>query len=153
MPMLNATHEVNRRQRELAIMKLESELGALKDRTIGFLGLSFKPLTDDLRDSPSLDIISHLSQKGVRVRAHDPVAMGPAKAALNGWDITFCESSQEVMWGADAVVLVTEWPEYQNIIWEGVLKKMKNPLIIDGRNFLDRKKLTQMGFKYVGFGK
>ena len=153
MPITEAAQKVNARQRELAVAKLQSELKILQGRTIGLLGMSFKPHTDDIRDSPSLDIAFRLLSLGVRVRAHDPCALDRARRELPAGSIELCESIQELADDADALFLATEWPEYSSLPWTELASQMRQPLMIDGRNFLDRAALQNAGFRYVGFGR
>jgi UDPglucose 6-dehydrogenase len=152
MPIVKAARDVNERQRRRITDKLLSELKILKGRSIGLLGLAFKPFTDDLRDAPALDIAKRLIERGATIRVHDPVAMArvKAEASLNA---VFCESAHEVAEGADAVVLVTEWPEYKRLPWDAMIKRMRTPLLIDGRNSLDRQVLAAAGYRYIGMGR
>jgi UDPglucose 6-dehydrogenase len=152
MPIVKAARDVNERQRRRVTDKLLSELKILKGRTIGLLGLAFKPFTDDLRDAPALDIALRLLERGATVRVHDPVAM-PRVRADGRFAVEFCEAAQDVALGADAVVLVTEWPEYGHLPWEALAKSMRTPLVLDGRNALDRQRLQSAGFRYIGMGR
>lgn len=150
LPIVYAAREVNYRQRERVVERLLSELRILKGRTIGLLGLAFKPNTDDLRDAPALDIGTKLLERGARVKAHDPKALENARRL--GVPFTLVDTPEEVFQGADAVVLVTEWPEYRELEF-GVLKaQMRLPLILDGRNFLDGEALLALGYRYLGVG-
>jgi UDPglucose 6-dehydrogenase len=153
MPITDAAQKVNTRQRELAVAKLQGELKILQGRTIGLLGMSFKPHTDDIRDSPSLDIAFRLLNLGVRVRAHDPCALDRARRELPAASIELCESTQALADDADALFLATEWPEYSSLPWAALASQMRQPLMVDGRNFLDRATLQHAGFRYVGFGR
>lgn len=148
MPIVKAAREVNRQQRERIVERLLGELKILKGRTIGLLGLAFKPNTDDLREAPAIDIAKRLLERGCRVRAHDPVAMERFTQEHPTLDVVRCESPEEVAAGADALVLVTEWQEYRELDWAAVGATMRNPLILDGRNALDRARLTRAGFQY-----
>jgi UDPglucose 6-dehydrogenase len=150
MAIVKASREVNRRQRERVVEKLLGELKILKGRTIGLLGLAFKPNTDDLRDAPALDIARRLIERGARVKAHDPVAMERFRADNPSLDVVCCATAEEVAEGADALVLVTEWPEYRELDWEKVAKSMHGAVVLDGRNVLDRSRLTRAGFRYAG---
>ncbi|HKQ69128.1 MAG TPA: UDP-glucose/GDP-mannose dehydrogenase family protein [Polyangiaceae bacterium] len=152
MPIVKAARDVNWRQRQRVTDKLLNELKILKGKTIGLLGLAFKPFTDDLRDAPALDIAARLLERGASVRVHDPVAMARVKSD-GKLAVHFCESAHEVAEGADALVLVTEWPEYRRLPWESVAKSMRNPLILDGRNALEQQQLTKAGFRYIGMGR
>ncbi len=148
MPIVKAAREVNRQQRERIVEKLLSELKILKGRTIGLLGLAFKPNTDDLREAPAIDIAKKLIERGCRVKVHDPVAMDRFSIEHPGLDVVRCEGAAEVAAGADALVLVTEWQEYRELEWHSIAESMRNALIIDGRNALDRARLTRAGFQY-----
>ncbi|HEY1756617.1 MAG TPA: UDP-glucose/GDP-mannose dehydrogenase family protein [Bryobacteraceae bacterium] len=150
MAIVKAAREVNKKQRERVVEKLLGELKILKGRTIGLLGLAFKPNTDDLRDAPALDIARRLIERGARVKVHDPVAMERFRADNPTLDVVCCASAEEVAEGSDALVLVTEWPEYRDLEWEKVAKSMHGAIMLDGRNVLDRARLTRAGFRYVG---
>jgi len=152
MRIVRAARDVNYRQRERVIEKLTRELGSLGGKVVGLLGLAFKPHTDDLRDGPSLDIGRRLLERGARVRAHDPVALPRARVECHTASIQLCESLDQLAKGAHALVLVTEWPEYGTLRWEGLGSTMRNRFILDARNFLDRKELESVGFRYVGIG-
>ena len=153
MPIVEAARAINVVQRGRVIEKLLSELKILKGRTIGLLGLAFKAHTDDLRDSPSLDISCQLLERGAKVKVHDPIAMRRARSENPRLGVTFCESTREVFEESDAVVLVTDWPEYRELPWGELKPLMRSPLIVDGRNYLDREALLRAGFHYIGFGR
>jgi UDPglucose 6-dehydrogenase len=150
MPIVKAAREINRRQRERVIDKLLAELKILKGRTIGLLGLAFKPHTDDLREAPALDIARKLIERGARVKAHDPVAMERFKQEHAGLDVICCESPEDVARDAHALVLVTEWPQYRELEWEPLARSMRTAIILDGRHALDRVRMTRAGFRYIG---
>ncbi len=152
MPIVQAAREVNYRQRERIVEKLQRELKILKGRTIGLLGLTFKPNTDDLRDSPALDMAERLIKQGVKVRAHDPIALKLAQQQNPDLAVEYCESVMDLAEDADALVLVTDWAIYRDLDWEGMAKLMKKPLVVDGRNFLDKQRLTRAGFQHIGVG-
>jgi len=147
--LLSAVIEVNDLQKRRVVAKLEKHLGKLRDRTIAVLGLAFKPGTDDLRDAPSLVLASRLLAEGADVRAWDPVA--DASHLLNG--VTFCDSYQEAVQGADAAVIVTEWPELVGLLAAEIRDSMRNPLVVDGRNLLDPTAARAAGFAYEGIGR
>jgi len=147
--LLSAVIEVNELQKRRLVAKLEKHLGKLRDRCIALLGLAFKPGTDDLRDAPSLVLASRLLAEGADVRAWDPVA--DAAHLLNG--VTFCDSYLEAVQGADAAVIVTEWPELVGLLAPEVRDAMRNPLIVDGRNLLDPAAARAAGFRYEGVGR
>jgi UDPglucose 6-dehydrogenase len=150
--LLTAVREVNELQKRRTVGKLKKHLGALAGKTVTLLGISFKPNTDDVRDATSLVLAARLHAEGVHVKAYDPVANGRAKAVMNGTQL--CSSALEAVHGADAVVLVTEWPEFRELDWEGEVKaRVARPLVVDGRNFLDRDALRAAGYTYEGIGR
>jgi UDPglucose 6-dehydrogenase len=150
--LLNAVMEVNELQKRRTVGKLQKHLGPLPGKTIALLGIAFKPDTDDIRDATSLVLAARLHGEGARVRAYDPVAMDRAREVLVGTDL--CDSALDAIDGADAVVLVTEWPEFAELDWAGEVKRrMRTPLVVDGRNFLDREALVEAGFTYEGIGR
>lgn len=148
MPIVKAAREVNRMQRERIVERLLADLKILKGRTIGLLGLAFKPNTDDLREAPAIDIARKLIERGCRVKVHDPVAMERYAKEHPDLATIACATPEEVANGADALVLVTEWQEYRELDWPAVAATMRNPLILDGRNALDKARLTRAGFQY-----
>ena len=150
MPIVQAAREINHRQRMHVIEKLLAELKILKGRTIGLLGVAFKPHTDDLREAPAIEIARELTERGAKVRAHDPVALPRARREYSDSEIVFCDDPVEVAKGSDALVLVTEWPQYRDLPWEDLAREMRHPLVLDGRQFLDRPRITRAGFHYVG---
>lgn len=131
------------------VKKLFGELKILKGRTIGLLGLAFKPNTDDLREAPALDIAAKLIERGARVQAHDPVAMERFAQEHAGLDVKCCAAPGEVALNADAVVLVTEWPQYRDLDWEGIRFTMKTPVLLGGRHLFDRERMTRAGYRYI----
>ena len=147
--LLNAVIEVNELQKRRVIGKLEKHLGKLRGKTVALLGLAFKPNTDDLREAPSLVLASRLLAEGADVRAWDPVA--DARHLLQG--VTFCDSVLDVVAGADAAVIVTEWDELRSLASEEVRQAMNRPVIIDGRNLLDPEAARETGFTYEGIGR
>jgi UDPglucose 6-dehydrogenase len=152
MPIVEAAQKVNRRQRQRVVEKLLGELKILKGRTIGLLGLAFKPHTDDLRDAPALEIAKRLIERGARVKAHDPVSMQRFREEQPGSGVLCCETPEEVALESDALVLVTEWPQYRDLNWECVAGSMRSAILLDGRNVLDRARLTRAGFRYISLG-
>jgi UDPglucose 6-dehydrogenase len=150
--LLHAVMDINRDQRYAPLRKAEEVLGRdLRGKTIGVLGLSFKPNTDDMRDAPSVDIIRNLQRKGAAVRAYDPVAMENAAEILN--DVEMMDNAYEVAADADALILVTEWNEFKNLDLKRVLRLMRYPLLIDGRNIYDPTTVQALGFDYTGIGR
>ncbi|MEN3036853.1 MAG: UDP-glucose/GDP-mannose dehydrogenase family protein [Candidatus Methanosuratincola petrocarbonis] len=153
MPIVSAARLVNQRQRVHIVDKLEDALDGLAGKTVGVLGIAFKPGTDDIRDAPSLDIMRLLRERGGRVRAHDPAAMMNARAALDGLDVELCDDPYMMADGADALLLVTEWPEYRDLDLRRVATSMRNPVLLDGRNHLDPEKARRAGLRYIGVGR
>jgi UDPglucose 6-dehydrogenase len=149
--LLTAVIEVNELQKRRVLKKLERHLGSLAGRKVALLGLAFKPDTDDMREASSLVLASRLKGEGATVRGYDPVAEKPARELLP--DVEFCESVEEALDGADAAILVTEWPEFAEIDWASLRDRMATPLVIDGRNFLDADALREAGFTYEGIGR
>jgi UDPglucose 6-dehydrogenase len=150
--LLTAVVEVNELQKRRTIGKLQKHLGSLAGKEVALLGVAFKPDTDDVREATSLVLAGRLAGEGAHVRAFDPVAGAKAEDMLAGARIA--ESALEAIDGADAVVLVTEWPEFRELDWTGEVKRrMRVPLVVDGRNFLDREQLVKAGFTYEGIGR
>jgi UDPglucose 6-dehydrogenase len=149
--LLNAVIEVNELQKRRVIGKLQKHLGSLVGRNVALLGLAFKPDTDDMREAASLILAARLQGEGAEVRAYDPVAEGRAQELLPS--VASRTSALEALDGADAVVLVTEWPEFAELDWAEAARRMANPLIVDGRNFLDPDALRAAGFTYEAIGR
>jgi UDPglucose 6-dehydrogenase len=149
--LLNAVIEVNELQKRRVIGKLEKHLGSLVGKKIALLGLAFKPDTDDMREASSLVLAARLQGEGAQVRAYDPVAEGAAQELLPAVDLA--ESVEQALDGADAAVLVTEWAEFAELDWGDLRGRMSNPLMVDGRNFLDAAALREAGFTYEGIGR
>ncbi|MFD1732828.1 UDP-glucose dehydrogenase family protein [Deinococcus malanensis] len=134
MPILTAAVEVNQRQRQVVISKLQQHLHRLKGKRVAVLGMAFKPNTDDLRDAPAHDCIARLADLGVQVVAHDPVAMPRARQEWGHLRYQEAASAAEAMRGADAVIIMTEWDEYRQIDWSSAPRGMRNSLVIDTRH-------------------
>ena len=150
--LLTAVVEVNELQKRRTISKLQKHLGSLAGKEVALLGVAFKPDTDDVREATSLVLAGRLAGEGANVRAYDPVAGEKARDMLAG--ALIAESALDAIDGADAVVLVTEWPEFRDLDWTGdVRRRMRVPLVVDGRNFLDREQLVEAGFTYEGIGR
>lgn len=149
--LLRATVEVNQEQRQRLVEKLQQALKVLKGKTIGLLGLTFKPNTDDMRDAPSLSLIEHLHKLGAKVKAYDPVVSG--SGIREGLAHVVVETDVlRLAQDCDALVLVTEWPEFQSLDYGRLAGLMRRPLLIDGRNWLDRQALQQAGMTILGVG-
>ncbi|MFR9779689.1 UDP-glucose dehydrogenase family protein [Micromonospora sp. MS34] len=149
MPIVKATREVNRRQRDAVVERLLAELRILKGRKVGLLGLAFKPQTDDLRDAPAIDIAQRLVERGARVKLHDPVATTRFRREQPELAEFLCGSVEEVFDDSDAVVLVTEWDQYKELDWAKLVGLMRSPHLLDGRHALDGKRLTALGYRYL----
>lgn len=153
MPVVQAAREVNTRQRQSVVEKLQSVLKVLRGRTVGVLGLAFKPNTDDVREAPALDVIRQLLERGVHVRAHDPVAMDKARHVLEGWDVEFIEDPYVLAEGSDALVLATEWDTYRHLDLSRLARLMRTPVVVDGRNLYDPEEIRAAGLVYLGVGR
>ena len=150
--LLKATINVNDRQRVLTIEKLQQVLKILKGKTVGLLGLTFKPDTDDMRDAPSLIMIEQLNRLGAKVKAYDPiVSQSGVSQGLSG--VIVETDPERLADGCDALVLVTDWAKFKELDYGKMAKLMNAPVMIDGRNFLDQKGLEEKGFQYVGMGR
>ena len=150
--LMKAAVDVNQRQRVIAIEKLQQELKILKGKTVGLLGLTFKPDTDDMRDAPSLILIEQLNRLGAKVKAYDPIVSQSGMS--HGLSGVIVETSPEMLAdGCDALVLVTDWQEFRKLDYTKMAGEMNHPVIIDGRNFLERKVVEAAGFRYVGIGR
>jgi UDPglucose 6-dehydrogenase len=149
--LLNSVIEVNELQKRRVMAKLQRHLGTLVGKDIGLLGLAFKPNTDDMREASSLVLSARLQAAGARVRAYDPVAEEEARKLIHGVD--FVGSAAEVADGADAVVLVTEWPEFADLDLPALAASMRGDLLVDGRNFLDPQAALAAGLVYEGVGR
>jgi len=152
LEIVEAVIRVNDRQRERMIEKIAGAVGGdVRGKTIGVLGLSFKPETDDMRDAPALDIIRALRARGAAVRAYDPVAMPNAARELP--EVTFCKDAYEPCENADALVLVTEWNQFRLLDFERVKKLLREPVVIDLRNVYDPAAMRRAGFRYESVGR
>lgn len=150
--LLKAAVNVNQRQRLIVIEKLQQVLKILKGKTVGLLGLTFKPDTDDMRDAPALNLIEHLNRLGTKVKAYDPiVSQTGMRHGLTG--VLVETDPERLADGCDALVLVTDWQQFRNLDYCKMATLMNNPVLIDGRNFLDREELQRAGFYYVGVGR
>ncbi|MGI6253850.1 MAG: UDP-glucose dehydrogenase family protein [Aminivibrio sp.] len=154
--ILEAVDRVNKDQREWFLQKILSHYqGNIMDKTFAVWGLSFKPQTDDIRESPALDILPRLVSQGATVRAYDPVAVANARECLSQWnsEITFVEDNYEVLEGADALILLTEWALFRRPDFARIKEALKQPTIFDGRNQYNPQHLKAMGFDYQCVGR
>ncbi|MFN8161158.1 MAG: nucleotide sugar dehydrogenase [Solirubrobacterales bacterium] len=149
--LLNAVIEVNELQKRRVVGKLAARLGSLVGRRVALLGLAFKPNTDDMREASSLVLAARLIGEGAEVVAYDPVASEAAAELLEAVELS--DSAMEALDGADAAILVTEWPEFAELDWAEAASRMATPLLVDGRNFLDPGTLRAAGFEYEGIGR
>jgi UDPglucose 6-dehydrogenase len=149
--LLTAVIEVNELQKRRVVGKLQKHLGSLVGKRITLLGLAFKAQTDDMREASSLVLAARLQADGAKVRAYDPIAEREARKLMTG--VEFSPSALDAVQGADALILVTEWPEFARLDWSDVASRMAGPLVIDGRNFLDREAVRGAGLTYEGIGR
>lgn len=153
MPITKAARDVNAQQRRIAVEKLQEALKVLRGRTIGILGLSFKPGTDDIRDSAAIEIIRLLAERGAHVKAHDPVATDNARAALADVEVEFVDDPYELARDCDGLVLATEWDIYRALDLAKVAASMRLPVLVDGRNVYKPEEARAAGFTYLGVGR
>jgi UDPglucose 6-dehydrogenase len=149
--LLNAVMDINNDRRPMAVSRLKEMIGELNGYTIGLLGLSFKPNTDDMRDAPSIDIAKSLQEEGAKVRAFDPVAMDVAKDLMPG--VEMASDPYSMAEGCDALLVMTEWNEFKHLDLERIHDLMRQPALFDGRNIYEPEKMSSLGFIYRGFGR
>ncbi|HNW39783.1 MAG TPA: UDP-glucose/GDP-mannose dehydrogenase family protein [Candidatus Omnitrophota bacterium] len=148
--ILKAVRDTNREQKVFVLKKIKDALWIIRGKTIAVLGLAFKPDTDDLRNSPSLDLIELLIQEGAKIKVYDPQAMEKARKILK--KVVFCKDAYQAASQADCLIVATEWNEFKELDFMKLKKKLKRALIVDGRNIYDSKLLTKQGFTYIGVG-
>ncbi len=152
MQVLQAVESVNDDQKSVLFNKIMKHFnGDIKGKTFAIWGLSFKPKTDDMREAPSIVIIEKLLAAGATVKVNDPVAMHEAEHTLKN-TVTYCSKQEEALIAADALLIVTEWPEYRSPDFDELKSKLKNPVVFDGRNIYDAEELRDLGFIYYGIG-
>src|SRR5213596_1275751 len=149
--LLREVQRINAEQMERFLKKIADTLWVLKEKRIGVLGLAFKQNTDDVRNSPAIDLCHRLLKEGAVLRVHDPKAMEKAKAVLAG--ATFLNDMNEVAEDCDALVVATEWPEFKKLDLERARKSMTHPILFDGRNLFDPKEMERLGFIYKSVGR
>lgn len=149
--LLKAVQEINSFQKKNFVKKIEKALWIVKNKTIGILGLAFKPNTDDMRFAPSIDIISELQREGAKIKAYDPEAAEKSKSMLN--NIEYCSNPYDAAKDADALVILTEWDEFKALDMKKIKSAMKHPLIIDGRNIYNPEEIRKEGFTYMSIGR
>ena len=153
--MLREVENVNRKRVSVFLNKLRHALWVLQGKTVGVLGLAFKPLTDDIREAPSMRIIEELLREGARVRLYDPQAMPNMRKVFpeEPGRVDYCRSASEVARGTHAILLVTEWEEFRRLDWAKLRQSMEVPVLLDGRNFLDPSLIQSAGFEYFSMGR
>lgn len=152
--LLRGVMEVNENQRNYFVSKIIRYFGKnMADKTFGVLGLAFKENTDDIRDSVGIEIVKILRGLGAKLKVYDPEAMYNSKVVLGSTSIEYCLDKYEVMQDSDALIILTEWKEFANVDLERVKNLLKNPVIFDGRNIMDRNKIESSGFTYFAVGK
>jgi UDPglucose 6-dehydrogenase len=142
---------VNELQKRRVVSKLKRNLDSLIGKRIALLGLAFKPNTDDMREASSVVLAARLQAEGAIVRAYDPVAEDRASELLTG--VEMCDTALDCIEGADAAVIVTEWPEFGELDLTEVKKRMSNPIVVDGRNMLNAQDVRAAGLVYEGIGR
>jgi UDPglucose 6-dehydrogenase len=152
LKILNAARDVNLDLADRLLQKVSGALDTVKNKDVGILGLAFKPNTNSVAGSASVQLVQNLLAKGARVRAYDPVAIPNARQQLNG-TVKYCESAYGVAEGVDALILATGWPEFRTLDFAKIRHLVKRPIIIDTKNLLDSSRLRAMGFQYLGVGR
>jgi len=150
-PLIHAVQWINQRQPRLVIEKLQRLLGSLEGKTIGILGLSFKPGSDDMREARSVVVVSLLDDHGCQVKAYDPVAMEQAAKLMP--NVLYCNDAYEVAKDSDALILITEWDEFKKLDMKKLSSLMSQSILVDSRNLFDPQEVTQAGFLYEGIGR
>lgn len=153
MQVIEAVERVNERQKSIVFDKLQLALGDLSGKTVAVWGLAFKPETDDMREAPALVVIDRLLEAGATVRAYDPVAANESRRRLGEERVYHAASMYEAAEGADAVALITEWKQFRMPDWTLLRSAMRDNIIVDGRNILDKEEALNAGFRYYGIGK
>ncbi|MCA9396648.1 MAG: UDP-glucose/GDP-mannose dehydrogenase family protein, partial [Candidatus Omnitrophica bacterium] len=149
--ILKAVEKVNNEQVDHYLSKIKSKLKNLKGKTIGVLGLAFKPNTDDMRFAPSIPIIRNLTENGVKIRAFDPEAMVKAKEVFP--KITYCKDAYDAAKNADCLLVLTEWNEFKEMDLVRLKRVLNKPIVIDGRNIYKPKQMKKLGIEYVSMGR
>lgn len=153
MRIVRSAIEVNRRQRQHVVDKLQDHLKVLRGTTVGVLGLAFKGGTDDLRDAPALTLIELLDHRGAVVRAHDPIAIPHARAQHPALPVSYHEDVVALAKGCDAVVITTDWDDYRHLPWPEIAAAMRGTLVLDARNLVAPDPVRAAGLTYVGVGR
>jgi UDPglucose 6-dehydrogenase len=153
LSVVEAAVNANARQRQHLVERLEAALGTCHGATIGILGLSFKANTDDVSDSPALDVASMLLDRGATVRCYDPMAETAAQRQRPDLALQYHTSIDEMIEGCEALVVMTDWDEFRHLPWDRLAKSMRKRTVLDARNILDRPLMEQAGFTYLGIGR
>jgi UDPglucose 6-dehydrogenase len=149
--MLKEAERVNKRRIDEYVERVHSALWIVKEKKIGVLGLAFKANTDDIRFSPAIEVIGRLRSEGARICASDPQAIERTRSLFP--DLTYSADPYEAAKGAEALLILTEWPEYRTLDWKRIRDVMMRPLVLDGRNLLEPAKMSELGFEYYSFGR
>jgi UDPglucose 6-dehydrogenase len=149
--MLKEAERVNKRRIDSFVERVRHALWIVKDKQIGVFGIAFKANTDDIRFSPAIEVIGRLRTEGARLSATDPQAIERARALFP--DVNYSADPYEVAKGAEALLILTEWPEYKSLDWDRIKRSMVRPLLLDGRNLLDPARMEALGFEYYSFGR
>ena len=151
--LVESVIKANENQRQVMVNKIEKAFGSLEEKTIGVLGLTFKPNTSDVRESPAIDIIKALLQRGAKIKAYDPAGMEEFKKAVVSQDITYANDPYSAIKGAAGLVILTEWNEFRNLDLREVKRLLTHPLVLDLRNIYDPEKMSELGFRHIGVGR
>lgn len=152
MRLIEATREVNYNQRKYFVDKIQKALKGDRGKVIGLLGLAFKPGTDDMRESPSLDVLRLLLEREAQVRVHVPVIVGNPPDAILTLGVEVFDDPYQMAVGADAILLVTAWSAYKSLDYKRLFDNMRGNVFMDGRNILDPTEMKDIGFDYIGIG-
>jgi UDPglucose 6-dehydrogenase len=151
LELLESVIRVNHGQRARLLEKVDRLTGGLRDKTIGVLGLAFKPNTDDLREAPAIGLIESLLAQGAMVKAFDPAGMDQAAKLFP--TVELCKDAYAVAQGSDAIVLMTEWNQFRNLDLDRIREALRRPVFVDGRNVYDPARMSELGFVYEGVGR
>ena len=151
LEIVRATIAVNREQRRRLMARTEKKLGTLRGKTVAVLGLSFKPQTDDIRDSVGVDFARYLAEQGALVKVFDPIAMDKAREVLSG--VEYCPDLWSAVVSADAIVIATEWNEFRTMNLNRLKDSMRGNLIVDLKNIYEPEAMQELGFEHVGVGR
>lgn len=152
LDLFESVHETNQKQKRVLFSKLKKHFGDIQGKTVAIWGLSFKPMTDDMREAPAVSLISELLENNCKVRAYDPIANKEAKRLFED-QIQICEDAYETLKGADALAICTEWNEFRSPDFDVLKKELKTPVIVDGRNLYNPASIESQGFKYYCIGR